>query len=304
MIDISVTNETGMLREVILGTAESLGGTPRLQDAYDARSRESIRLNIYPQEQQLQTQIEAFASVLRKHAVKVHRTDLLPDTNQVYARDIGFVIGDRFVFPNIIADREHEKDGILRYLDLFEENRVIRMPTGARAEGGDVIVWNKRVYVGYSEKKDFDEFYVSRTNLAGLEFLKKTFNNHEVLGFELVKSDEDPKSNALHLDCCFQPVGMDKCVLCPEGFKNQSDVALLIDHFGRKNVHILTPEEMYDMNSNIFSISPTLIVTDPSFGRLNDTLIDWGFQLEMVEYHEVRKMGGLFRCSTLPLVRE
>ena len=52
-----------------------------------------------------------------------------------------------------------------------------------------------------------------------------------------------------------------------------------------------------------FSISPEIIVSDKEFVRLNNKLIKCGFLVEEVMYSEIAKMGGLFRCSTLPLLR-
>lgn len=31
---------------------------------------------------------------------------------------------------------------------------------------------------------------------------------------------------------------------------------------------------------------------------------EWGLTVERVPYHEISKMGGLLRCSTLPLIRQ
>ena len=61
---------------------------------------------------------------------------------------------------------------------------------------------------------------------------------------------------------------------------------------------------MYEMNSNIFSIAPDIVVSDPSFDRLNQWLTDKGITVEEVSYREVAKQEGLFRCSTLPLQRQ
>jgi N-dimethylarginine dimethylaminohydrolase len=59
------------------------------------------------------------------------------------------------------------------------------------------------------------------------------------------------------------------------------------------------------MNANIFSISPTVVVSENRFTRLNSFLENnWGLTVERVPYYEISKMGGLLRCSTLPLVRE
>lgn len=303
MYEVLVNDETARLKAVMLGTPDSLGGTPSLEAAYDARSKESIRLGIYPKEENLVKEMNDFLSLLSKYEVEVIRPDLLINTNQVYARDIGFVLGNKFVVPNIISDREHEKEGIEDFVSSITPDHVVKMPAGARAEGGDVIIWKDRLFVGYSKQADFDEFYVSRTNEAGLAFLKEAFPNYKVHGFELVKSDDEPRESALHLDCCFQPIGIDQCIICRNGFKNIEDFEFLVNFFGEKNCIQLSQNEMYDMNSNIFSISPTVIVTDESFSNLNSELERRGFQLEKVNYREVRKMGGLFRCSTLPLIR-
>jgi len=57
------------------------------------------------------------------------------------------------------------------------------------------------------------------------------------------------------------------------------------------------------MNSNIFSITPDMVVSDESFTVLNQKLREWGFTVEEIIYHEVAKMEGLMRCSTMPLRR-
>ena len=144
---------------------------------------------------------------------------------------------------------------------------------------------------------------VSRTNEAAVDYLKRTFTDFTVKAFELNKSDEDPRENALHLDCCFQPVGKDKAVIYPGGFKNTEDVEFLINYFGNDNVFEITKDEMYEMNSNFFSISQEVVISDSSFVRLNDQLRKWGLTVEEVKYREVAKMEGLLRCSTMPLRR-
>ena len=61
---------------------------------------------------------------------------------------------------------------------------------------------------------------------------------------------------------------------------------------------------MYHMNSNIFSISPEIIISERSFIRLNSWLRSQGFIVEEVSYGEISKQEGLLRCSTMPLVRD
>jgi len=101
------------------------------------------------------------------------------------------------------------------------------------------------------------------------------------------------------------PVDNDKAILYKDGFSNEKDYHMLVEMFGQQNIFELTQEEMYYMNANVFSISPTVVVSEQRFTRLNEHLENrWGLTVECVPYFEISKMGGLLRCSTLPLVRD
>ena len=110
--------------------------------------------------------------------------------------------------------------------------------------------------------------------------------------------------NTLHLDCCFQTISMDKAIVCPDGFKKKDDVEYLIKLFGKKNIFLASPEETFMLTSNVLVISPEIIVSHSKFKRLNKWLEEKGVLVEKVDYSNVSKMSGLFRCSTLPLTRE
>ena len=58
------------------------------------------------------------------------------------------------------------------------------------------------------------------------------------------------------------------------------------------------------MNSNIFSVSEKVIISEKGFTRLNESLRKRGFTVEEVPYAEIAKMEGLLRCSTMPLIRD
>ena len=101
------------------------------------------------------------------------------------------------------------------------------------------------------------------------------------------------------------PVGEDKAIIYKRGFMNPRDADHLIEIFGADNVFEITTEEMYYMNTNVFSIAPDVVVTEEHFTRLNRHLREkWGMTVETVPYREISKMGGLLRCSTLPLRRD
>lgn len=303
-LSIFVKDETAPLEAVVLGIAVDFGGTPLLEDAYDPKSKENIVAGTFPVEKAIVKEIKAFSEILEKHKVTVYRPENIKNYNQIFTRDIAFVIDNKFVVPNILKDRAKEFEAISSVVDLIEENALVKMPEEARIEGGDVMPWDDCIFIGVSNQEDFQKYTCARTNYQGVAFLQKTFPDRTVVSFELNKSDTEPRDNALHLDCCFQPIGTDQAVIYPGGFKNEEDVQFLVDYFGEENIIKITREEMFNMNSNLFSISPKVIVSEKSFTRLNDELRRRGFTVEEVPYAEIAKMEGLLRCSTLPLRRQ
>ena len=93
-------------------------------------------------------------------------------------------------------------------------------------------------------------------------------------------------------------------ILHKNGFLIEEEFEWLVNFFGKKNIFEISKDEMYQMNSNIFSISEDVIVSEQNFTRLNSWLTEKGFTVEKVPYSEISKQEGLLRCSTLPLVRD
>ena len=96
MLQLNIKDETSRLRAVVLGTAESNGPTPQPEEAYDPKSLEHIKAGTYPIEADMVTEMDAFEAVLQNYGVTVFRPQLIPNYNQIFTRDIGFVIGDVF----------------------------------------------------------------------------------------------------------------------------------------------------------------------------------------------------------------
>ncbi|MBR9844992.1 MAG: amidinotransferase [Algicola sp.] len=301
---LNIQNETSRLRAVILGTAKSNGPTPTIQDAYDPKSMEHIKAGTYPKEEDMVEEMEAVAEVLKRYDVKVYRPELIENCNQIFSRDIGFVIDDRFVKANILPDREEELDAIQYIIDQMNTDKVVRPPKECHIEGGDVIVWNDYIFIGTYREADYADYIVARTNMEGVKWVAQQFPHKNIKSFNLRKSQIDAKENALHLDCCFQPIGKDKAIIHKNGFLVESEYQWLVDFFGKENVFEITKDEMYHMNSNIFSISEDVVISERNFTRLNSWLRDNGFTVEEVPYAEIAKQEGLLRCSTLPLIRD
>jgi len=277
MLKLNVQNETSRLRAVVLGTANSNGPIPKPEDTYDPKSLQHILAGTYPKNDDMVLEMEAVAQVFKKYDVKVYRPKEITDYNQIFSRDIGFVIDNKFIKANILPDRARE-------LEAIEECHV---------EGGDVMPWNDYIFIGTYTGKDYPDYITARTNIDAVIALQELFPEKKVKSFELRKSNTDPKENALHLDCCFQPIGTNKAIL-----------QWLVNFFGKENVFEITKDEMYNMNSNVFSIAEDVIISEKNFTRLNTWLRREGFTVEEVPYAEIAKQEGLLRCSTLPLIRD
>jgi N-dimethylarginine dimethylaminohydrolase len=304
MLQLNVKNETSRLRAVVLGTAKSNGPTPTIEEAYDPKSLEHILSGTYPTEADMIHEMEAFNAVFEKYNIHIFRPQIIENYNQIFVRDIGFVIDDVFIKANILPDRERELDAIQFVIDQMNPNKVVRPPEEVHIEGGDVILWNDYIFIGTYKGSDYKDYITARTNMQGVNYIKALFPNKIIKEFDLVKSKIEARDNALHLDCCFQPIGNNKGIIYKSGFREESDYLYLVSLFGKENLFHITRDEMYHMNSNVFSIAPDVVVSEKNFTRLNDWLRNNGFTVEEIPYAEIAKQEGLLRCSTLPLIRD
>ena len=303
-MNLNVKNETSTLKAVVLGQPGSIGKVPDISQTYDAKSYESVLNGIYPTEEAIYKEMSAFEKILLKYDVQVFRPWTLENCNQVFARDVGFVIDDKIINSNIIPDREDEKEAYEVIYDQISYNKIYNLPERAHVEGGDVVLYNDIVFVGLYTGADYSQLKTARTNQYAFSFLKEIIPDKTFIPLELSKHDTNPYEGVLHLDCTFMPVAGNKALIYKDGFRNNKDYELIKDIFGEKNLFEISREEMYFMNTNIFSLSPQVVVSEQHFTRLNNFLTEnWGITVECVPYREISKMGGLLRCSTLPLIR-
>lgn len=245
----------------------------------------------YPTEEDIIREIDQAKLILEKAGVTVYRPQNLSEKKQIFTRDIGFVVDDTFVIANMKESvRRHEIRGIAHLLEQMPSDHIVEVPESATIEGGDVIVHGDHVFVGISD----------RTNLQGYEFLKSQFPQKQVHAIPL-KVTKDPKTNILHLDCAFQPVGDQYAIFYEKGFLTQPKA--IHQCFEEDQLIRVSQEEMNHMFPNIFSISPKHVIIEEGFTRLIEELEKRNIQCSTVPYSETSKLSGLLRCSTLPLQR-
>jgi N-dimethylarginine dimethylaminohydrolase len=219
---------------VILGTAISNGPTPNIKDCYDPKSIEHILNGTYPTEKDMISELNSFENILIKHGVKVYRPDQINNYNQIFTRDISFVIEDKIVLSNMINNRSEELSAINYILNEIPSKNIINLSSDSHVEGGDVILFNDYVFIGIYSGKDYPNYITARTNLNAVNEIKANFPNKSIKTFELRKSNTSPKDNALHLDCCFQPIGTDKAIIHPGGFLIKDVYDWLVNFFWKR----------------------------------------------------------------------
>lgn len=286
-ITLNVRNETAPLKAVILGIGTDQG------EPYDINpvAKMHKEQGSYPTEEDIIEEIDQAKQVLEKAGVKVYRPQNLPEKKQIFTRDIGFVIDNTFVIANMKEPiRKHEIKGIAHLLEHIPSDQIVEVPESATIEGGDIILHGDHVFVGISD----------RTNIQGYEFLKSQFPQKQVHAIPL-KVTKDPKTNILHLDCAFQPVGNQYAIYYEEGFESQPEA--IHQCFEEDQLIRVSQPEMNQMFPNIFSISPNHVIIEKGFTRLIEELEKRDIQCSTVPYSETSKLSGLLRCSTLPLQR-
>ncbi len=298
----SVNDETSKLISVIIGIANSSGGLPNIENLYDPKSIENLKKGKYPLESDMINELENLSNTLIRHGVEVFRPSNIINCNQIFTRDIGFVIDNYFFKSNILPKRSKEFEGLEYILNYFN-GEIINIPENVHVEGGDILTNFDDIFIGYYDNDDYSDLFTARTNQDAVNYFKEFFPKKNIKAFHLKKSDTDPFNNVLHLDCCFQLVGKDKAIIYPEAFTYSEDYQWLESFFGIENIFLINNKEMYQMNSNILSINHELVISDPSFKRLNAWLELKGFTVEKVAFNEISKQEGLFRCSSLPLIR-
>ena len=112
--------------------------------------------------------------------------------------------------------------------------------------------WNDHIFIGTYTAADYPDWITARTNKAAVDFIAGQFPDKTIKSFELRKST-NARENALHLDCCFQPLGKGKAILHKNGFLVEEEYQWLVNFFGKENIEIVVSKKF---NEKWFNISP------------------------------------------------
>ena len=108
----NITNEFAKLETVIIGIANSCGPTPSADECYDPKSRQHVEAGTYPVESDLISEIDNLANKLSNRGIQVIRPDRIDNYNQIFSRDIGFVVNNKFIISQMIEERSKEIEAL------------------------------------------------------------------------------------------------------------------------------------------------------------------------------------------------
>ena len=221
---LKINNEIGMLKTVVLGIADDFGGSPNESECYDPKSKEHVIKGTFPIEKDLHNELKQFYNILIKYNVEVLRPNSIEKLNQIFARDIAFVIDDKIIISNTIEDRKSLIDVIYSAIqegsitaydnaamdDEFREEMSqddIKKIGGAKEEMVETIDFEK-LAEGYSEeestkmvleKKPFNRNSVKKWRLKEEWFFDKqrSVMDVRILGIAPLQEDKDEVTGKL-----------------------------------------------------------------------------------------------------------
>jgi N-dimethylarginine dimethylaminohydrolase len=228
-----------------------------------------------------QKQHEEFIEKLEEHNVEViHLPASEQFPEQVFTRDIGFTLGDDIFIAEMGREiREGEEKALEKWLQstdtLYNKLRTNKI------EGGDVII--DRHTVGIS----------SRTSMDAVRELSKKLPDHEVIPIPF-------NEEYLHLDCVFNILSSTVALIFPRALDDET-VRMLAERYTLIEV---SEEEQFTLGTNVLSIGDKKVFSLPQNTDVNKKMRDFGFNVIEVDFSEIIKSGGSFRCCSMPVERD
>ena len=289
-INVRQSSEIGRLKHVIWGAIQPFEFSA--SDASDLINipllRQIVHNGIRPfNVEQASKQHIVFKKTLEDHGVTVHEVQLTGNTFSQYGpRDIGFVIDDVFVYAR--PRRRYRQREVLGIRHITSRlSKVAHLDFG-HIEGGDVMLHDGVVLVGISEESDLD----------GVDALRHLLHSH---GIERqVIPIHFSHLGITHLDSKFNIVSNNTALIYMPSF--ESEILKFLE--SRFDLISVTREEALDVQINVLSIGDGKIIMKRGCDRIARELEHRGLSVIEVDYNEVTTLGGSFRCTSLPLVRE
>ena len=218
----------------------------------------------------------AYITALRAHGTEVTVLPELPKfPDSCFVEDTAVMVDSKAIIPNMgHPSREGEQQAVIDHMSNFTE--IIRMPKGAKLDGGDVVFFDDKYLVGIS----------TRTNKEGAEFIS-TFIKEDGYDVELINVPD----TTLHLTTvCSSP--REGTIIAAEGHLKENQIS----HFAEEIIWIPNNETYA---SNTIGYSNDRLIIAGGFPKTKNILQNEGFRLMSVDMNPIMQADGSLTCLSV-----
>lgn len=276
---LSINSEFDELQMVIMASPKAFIKTEPI-NVTQARFFE----NDLPATELLIKEQEEFAAVLNNFSVEIIWLPI--DQNlpyQLNTRDIGFVVHNKYFkcsMSKLIRFGEPEVAEAALLENKYSLEDIIPVSS---IEGGDVLVDGDKVFVGISERTKKEGFISISEQLAEIGVSTEPIALAE---------------KVLHLDVAFNIVAPELALI------HSKSIVSLPDSISKKFKLIeVSDNESARLGTNVFVVRPGVVVADSRNQQVIQSLEKEGIKVIPINYEMTSRIGGSFRCMTLPLNR-
>ncbi len=280
---VNINDEYSKLKSVVVSSASYFDSSNL------AINNETIRYyaekGSIPTKEAILEEQKQFWNVLKNLGIELLVAEQVKEAKgQMFTRDLAFVIGDKFFVSSMRKEnRRLAINGWNHIIDQIETDKIVKVPPNIYLEGGDILVDNKTIYVGISE----------RTTVDSIQFLKDVLKEE----YSIVPLKLKPKF--LHLDVVFTIINPNLALIYKDGLEEESYKLL------NKYIKIeVTEQEQFTLATNVFVVNPQTIIMNSIHKRIEEELKKLNLNVISLNLTETAKDGGAFRCTTCPIERE
>lgn len=225
-------------------------------------------------------QYNNFVNFIIDQGIKVQFLDIVNSTEQVFTRDIGFVVEEIFFVSKMKAsERAREIKPLLKIIQKHGLKHHIMQNS---IEGGDVIHYGGVLFIGIGD----------RTNNQAVTEVQNVLNENKI---ELKTVPIRFDANKIHLDCAFNTLDQDSCVITDYVY----DTEAIQKHV--KNCIKMERTVADELGANYIYLGDRKVVTHSEGTR--KLLNAHGYQVYYTDYSELVKARGSLGCCTLSTLR-
>ncbi len=290
-IDFNIMNEYSKLHSVMIGFTNF---NKEIKDLVPVNSvfRDNYSNNKIPNDEEVELEIYELIKKLQENNILVYRPTKIVNpsierNNQLYTRDIGFVIKNTLFIPKMILPiRKAELFGLTDLINKInkKQNIIFLNKDDCFIEGGDVMQHKDKIFVGIGPRTNMNGFNLLK------EYIDKNFKEFTMIPI---------KHECIHLDCCLNIIYDNTAIICENYMIDYPD------EINKMNLIKVSKQESDYMLTNILCIGDKKLIVNNGVQnkRVNKILEDNGFTLIKVKFNNTNLFGGSFRCISMPLAR-